>query len=155
TNQPQEGSKKLRRLVIIQVIIALVATVITVVAALRVYPLVQRKSQLEKEIATLEDKKADTQKSLDDAIRKLNEASKALVGKQGENKRDLISLIKPQAQAVPIEGSIGPKGSDRYDFKLWIDAPEDVKKEIAQVEYIFDHPSFAFKSRTITDPRNG
>jgi cell division protein FtsB len=55
----------------------------------------------------------------------------------------ITAVAEPRASANPIPGS-----KDSYNFRCWLQVPEERRKEIESVRYFFDHPSFRNKEMT-------
>ena len=73
-----------------QVVIATIAIAISIFLVLKIPKLLNKKSNLEKEINLLEEKKAEIQKSLDKSIDILNEKSKNSEEIHGSNRKNFI-----------------------------------------------------------------
>lgn len=63
-------------------------------------------------------------------------------------------LVTPRAIAVPLQNERDAENKRLYNFTLWVELPASRRKDIAKVEYHFDHPSYLLKTRTGTDPSN-
>ena len=154
-NQLQKFQSKIKLWAKVQIIIAIVAAVFTIIIVTQVSPLIQEKNQLEQtkaklndEILQLEKQKENIKKdlrneeySLKQAVDLLNKKESIIISdKKKYGDTELKNLITPKTSAVLLnKGSKGPKN---YLFKLWIEAPEEVKNKISKVEYFFNHPTF-------------
>lgn len=65
----------------------------------------------------------------------------------------LLRLIKPMAKAVANRKV--KSDTPLYDFTLWLDIPSNRKKEVASVDYEFDHPTFRQKKQSSSNPKDG
>lgn len=168
-NQLQKLQSKLKVWAIIQIIIAIVAAIFTIIIITQINPLIQQKHQLQKDKFQLEQEMNKLQQSkdvlnndinklliqkqsieielnnkqlaLNQAVNLLNkQQSEILSDKKKYSDIDLKQSITPNTSAELLSG--GPKETKTYLFKLWIEASEDVKKKIRKVDYFFNHPSF-------------
>lgn len=147
---------------VIQIIVALLAAAFTIIILTQISPLIQQKHQLEQELHKLQQSKfslnndinqlmlqkqnvenelRNKQLALNQAVALLNQQqSQILVDKQKFTDVELKQSLVPDTSADLL--ATAPDGGKTFLFKLWLNAPDNVKRQISRVDYFFNHPSF-------------
>jgi len=102
------------------------------------------------ELAALEKEKQSLTYQWEVASRTLGE-QRTLTREIGENQRrelPLSLLVEPRTEAVPLS-------ENRFEFRLWLEVPEERRSALEKVTYVFNHPTFPEPEQTSTDAARG
>lgn len=128
--------RNLPMIVIVQVVVAIIAVVVTILAAYQLTPLIKSKEQLQADVELLTEKKKELEASNTKLIAEYNKLEPNFIA----------NLIKPRASAKALTGVRDAKGRQVFELTARLEIAASLPRPISKVVYEFDHPTFNQKN---------
>ncbi len=109
--------------------------------------LMQLEASLNKQITVLRQQKSDLLTNYRELGKEVNRRSPV------KKRLPIEAVIKPHASADFL--GYFSDGKPKRQYKLWLEIPGRRWEEIAEVKYLFNHPTFRNKIQTSTNGNNG